>query len=405
LAQAQFAPRRIAKIRSRPCKSHFSAMASIKATTRTVTPAVQVAGKAEGSQAIEQRTRNTLLRKTKFCMFHQQGSCQFGKSCAFAHSLSEMNGAPDFSKTQLCKAFSEGRCEDLYCNFAHGLAELRSTSMCFKKKICIWNEKGKCRDGAQCRFAHGMAELRPPQGFQQEFLARQSSDSDNSMLSSQVGQQEFLARQFSDASTTYTGNVSVGSPASSKSSRRTKPKKVDNLVGLKNLLGTSRSAVNSSNSVCSGSSSDKVSQQSAADPMKIRMQSLSAPQEIQQGNVSHEMLASILAEVQMLNQQNTFNQRLALLEGDYLGLTTAPWQQQVGAMETNGSHSDLRAELVSLSQGIGMLTAQCNDIQERMQTSTCKGPPSYVTGMGQASNMSKPFPGPETMDLLWHMQM
>lgn len=383
-------------------------MASIKATTRTATPAVQVAGKAEGSQPIEQGTRNTLhkqLRKTKFCMFHQRGSCQFGKSCAFAHSLSEMNGAPDFGKTQLCKAFSEGGCEDLYCNFAHGLAELRSTSMCFKKKICIWFEKGKCRHGAQCRFAHGMAELCPPQVGQQEFLARQSSDSDNSTLSSQVGQRDGLARQSSDDSTTYTGNVSVASPASSKSSRCTKSKKADNLVGLKNLLGMSRSAVNSSNSVFSGSSSDKVSQQSAAEPMKIQTQSLSAPQETQQGNGSHEMLASILAEVQMLNQQNTFNQRLALLEGDYLGLTTAPWLQQVGAMETNGSPFDLRAELVSLSQGIGMLTAQCNDIQKRMDTSTCKGPPSYVTGMGQASNMSKPFPGPETMGLLWHMQM
>jgi len=388
-------------------------MASIKATTRTATPSAKVSGKAEFTQAIGQGTRNApalhkQLRKTKFCMFHQQGSCQFGKSCAFAHALSEMNGAPDFSKTQLCKAFSEGRCDDLYCNFAHGQTELRSTSMCFKKSICTFYEKGKCRDGAQCRFAHGVAELRSPQVGQQEFLARQSSDSDNSMLSSQVGQRDGLARQYSeysDGSTTYPGSVSIPSTASSKSGRCTKSKKADKLVGLKNLPGTSRSSVNSSNSVRSGSSSDKVSQQSAADPMKVQTQSRSVLQEIQQGNVSHEMLASILAEVRMMNQQNTFNQHLALLEGDYLGLTTASWQQQVGAMETNGSHSDLRTELVSLSQGIGMLAAQCNDIQERMQTSTSKGPPSYVVGMRQESNMSKPFPSPETMSLLWQMQM
>jgi len=100
------------------------------------------------------------LRKTRFCMYHLQGACQFGTECCFAHSLAEMNQTPDLRKTQLCKAYQEGACDDPSCTFAHGDEELRSTDMFYKKTLCIWNEKGKCRNGATCRFAHGVKELR-----------------------------------------------------------------------------------------------------------------------------------------------------------------------------------------------------------------------------------------------------
>jgi hypothetical protein len=100
------------------------------------------------------------LRKTKFCMYHLQGACRFGTSCAFAHALTDMAGTPDLRKTQLCKNFFEGTCTDPTCNFAHGEQELRSTDLFFRKTLCIWNEKGKCRNGEKCRFAHGMKELR-----------------------------------------------------------------------------------------------------------------------------------------------------------------------------------------------------------------------------------------------------
>lgn len=71
----------------------------------------------------------------------------------------------------MCKAWSEGQCNDPLCKFAHYEDELRSTDMFFKKTLCIWNEKGKCRNGSQCRFAHGLTELRAHVQKNQEEVA------------------------------------------------------------------------------------------------------------------------------------------------------------------------------------------------------------------------------------------
>lgn len=103
------------------------------------------------------------LRKTKICIYHLRGSCQYGADCAFAHSCAEVQAAPDLRKTRLCRAFEAGKCSDAKCSFAHGERELRSTNLVYKTSMCIWNEKGKCRNGDQCRFAHGSTELRPGQ--------------------------------------------------------------------------------------------------------------------------------------------------------------------------------------------------------------------------------------------------
>jgi hypothetical protein len=115
------------------------------------------------AQAAEEKTRRSCLhkqlRKTKFCMYHLQGICQFGDSCAFAHSCVELQGAPDLRKTRLCKGSVNGICYDPECTFAHNEEELRSTDMFYKKSLCMWNEKGRCRNGDQCRFAHGFEEL------------------------------------------------------------------------------------------------------------------------------------------------------------------------------------------------------------------------------------------------------
>lgn len=97
------------------------------------------------------------LRKTRYCMFHLQGVCQFGDACAFAHTTEELQGVPDLKKTRLCR-YKE--CKEKNCLFAHSEAELRSTDVCFKKSLCMWHQKGRCRNGEQCRFAHGASELR-----------------------------------------------------------------------------------------------------------------------------------------------------------------------------------------------------------------------------------------------------
>jgi len=135
------------------------------ATRRTGGGAAASAKQSKNEPASQDRARRTCLHsqlhKTKFCMYHLKGSCQYGSSCAFAHSCAELQATPDLRKTRLCTTYANtGVCNDPSCSFAHGEDELRSTDMFYKKTLCMWNEKGKCRNGDQCRFAHGMAELR-----------------------------------------------------------------------------------------------------------------------------------------------------------------------------------------------------------------------------------------------------
>jgi hypothetical protein len=97
----------------------------------------------------EKQAQRAPLRKTKFCMFHLQGVCQFGDSCGFAHSVEEMQGSPDLSKTHL----ESGPCTDQK-------EELPPSNPYYKHRLCLWHEKGCCRKGEECRFAHGVEELR-----------------------------------------------------------------------------------------------------------------------------------------------------------------------------------------------------------------------------------------------------
>mmetsp|Transcript_2241 Transcript_2241/g.5314 ORF Transcript_2241/g.5314 Transcript_2241/m.5314 type:complete len:205 (+) Transcript_2241:93-707(+) len=120
-------------------------------------------GQAPGYTVDETAKKSSIHRqlyKTRFCLYHLQGVCQFGSECVFAHSCEEIQGAPDLRKTWLCPAFVAGSCKDSNCRFAHDEAELRSTDMFFKKVLCVWHEKGRCRNGDQCRFAHGQGELK-----------------------------------------------------------------------------------------------------------------------------------------------------------------------------------------------------------------------------------------------------
>lgn len=102
----------------------------------------------------------TQLWKTKMCKYIQNDACQYGRRCVFAHTLAELQDAPNLSKTRLCEAFSKTKCTDEDCMFAHGEEELRFTNLFYKKQLCIWHKKGKCRNGERCRFAHGDSELR-----------------------------------------------------------------------------------------------------------------------------------------------------------------------------------------------------------------------------------------------------
>jgi len=98
-------------------------------------------------------------RKTKFCMFHLQGVCQFGAKCAFAHSVDELQkDSEDTSSTT-----------ETISTTARPDEETRSVGvgMFYKKAPCSWYERGRCRKGEQCSFAHGADELRKYGGDRQ----------------------------------------------------------------------------------------------------------------------------------------------------------------------------------------------------------------------------------------------
>jgi hypothetical protein len=214
-------------------------------------------------------------------MYHLQGACQFGTECSFAHSLAEMHQTPDLSKTQLCKDYAMGGCDNPDCMFAHGDNELRSTDMFFKKTLCIWHEKGKCRNGERCRFAHGVKELR----------ARQGNEPEISMPMPQ-------------------GNGLTGNGKVRKNQRD---------LGMQGAPPGSR-----------------------LDPMKISPENFMG--------LDNVNAAAAAASLHLLPQA--------------AGLQLPP---QAGAHTGSKNGNDLNGELATLCQSISILTAQCNNIQKRME--------------------------------------
>mmetsp|Transcript_87142 Transcript_87142/g.159721 ORF Transcript_87142/g.159721 Transcript_87142/m.159721 type:complete len:375 (-) Transcript_87142:155-1279(-) len=369
-------------------------------TGSKTSPSGKPAAKGEASTAVAGRSsRNCLhkqLRKTKFCMFHLQGACQFGKDCAFAHSVTEMNGTPDLRKTQLCKAFAEGKCEDPQCNFAHGETELRSTDMFFKKSLCIWNEKGKCRNGSQCRFAHGLGELRSSVG---QHIADNAQTLD-------IGKETVNAPE---------------TPSSTRSRRSRKGSKQSNSSqqkppGLELPIAVSPSSDSSSNS---GSSLDNVSPQSVhSEPMKVQPSSLS-PQK--SGiDFSDPLFAPMVTEAQILQQQehlqnqwqdtagkldelqqwqDSLMHRLAALEGTDLALEVPFWQQQLNLMEASNNYynTDLQDDFQNLHNSFGM----------EMDSTMSKTRP-YMDSLLSDTSIDKLWDqSPDSMHhhLLWQMNM
>jgi len=144
-------------------------MAADKAAVSTgkkhvYTPSTSVGSPSQSDPSEDQDlTRRSCLhrqlRKTRFCMYHLQGVCQFGDDCAFAHGCDELQKMPNLHKTRLCTSFASGECNDAQCAFAHSEEELRSTDVFYKKNLCMWYERGHCRNGSQCRFAHGIEEV------------------------------------------------------------------------------------------------------------------------------------------------------------------------------------------------------------------------------------------------------
>lgn len=67
--------------------------------------------------------QTSLLNCTKMCRFFEQGACERGKRCTFAHAAVELKPVPDLHCTKLCAKGTD--CLDPGCRFAHRQAEIR----------------------------------------------------------------------------------------------------------------------------------------------------------------------------------------------------------------------------------------------------------------------------------------
>lgn len=132
----------------------------------------------------EKRALQSPTYKTSMCK--NVPNCQFGDSCKFAHSPMEMmraqgrpggmggpmppgnmGGPPggDFFKVSMCKNMEQGECQfGPTCRYAHHPSELRpnpkyKTSMCHSMM-----NQGHCERGDECKYAHDRSELQSEYG-------------------------------------------------------------------------------------------------------------------------------------------------------------------------------------------------------------------------------------------------
>eukprot|EP00931_Biecheleriopsis_adriatica_P070676 TRINITY_DN4445_c0_g2_i1.p1 TRINITY_DN4445_c0_g2~~TRINITY_DN4445_c0_g2_i1.p1 ORF type:complete len:429 (-),score=76.80 TRINITY_DN4445_c0_g2_i1:78-1364(-) len=87
------------------------------------------ASRSQQGEAPDKVVRKELAsrcRKTMICKFFQQGNCERGAACNFAHGEEDLRQAPDLRLTQLCPSLAAtGVCQDKDCRYAHKSAELR----------------------------------------------------------------------------------------------------------------------------------------------------------------------------------------------------------------------------------------------------------------------------------------
>eukprot|EP00397_Hematodinium_sp_SG-2012_P002849 GEMP01002857.1.p1 GENE.GEMP01002857.1~~GEMP01002857.1.p1 ORF type:complete len:199 (+),score=29.11 GEMP01002857.1:49-645(+) len=92
--------------------------------------------------------------RTKMCdEFMEQGSCQRGRKCHFAHKEEQLRIRPTLDKTKMC---SISNCSQFGCNYAHSREELSGTNAFLRTKMCRF--LNNCT-ATECRFAHSQDEL------------------------------------------------------------------------------------------------------------------------------------------------------------------------------------------------------------------------------------------------------
>eukprot|EP00931_Biecheleriopsis_adriatica_P124680 TRINITY_DN9983_c0_g1_i1.p1 TRINITY_DN9983_c0_g1~~TRINITY_DN9983_c0_g1_i1.p1 ORF type:complete len:203 (+),score=22.85 TRINITY_DN9983_c0_g1_i1:57-665(+) len=81
------------------------------------------------------KMRKRFYKKTHMCSFFQANKCRRGAGCTFAHSESELQERPDFTRTRMCPIIEAGKVcykGDL-CTFAHS-PEQRVSAVNMRKR-------------------------------------------------------------------------------------------------------------------------------------------------------------------------------------------------------------------------------------------------------------------------------
>lgn len=353
-----------------------SKKSSSKAATKPAAAAAAAAAASTEKADVKEKPRHTCLHsqlhKTKFCLYHLKGACQFGSDCSFAHSCAELQATPDLRKTRLCTAFFEGGgCNDETCTFAHSEEDLRSTDMFFKKTLCIWNEKGKCRNGEQCRFAHGVHELRLNTKGAEKAVLEEDDGKDNLNTNQD---NEDMGRQVSDTSqvTTASGVTTVSQVT--QASQMTSGSQMTTTSGNGSTSGSLSGNDSSTTGTMSLTSGRRArargkrgagvsagTKQGQPQPQPAAAAASSTPPPINQGPPGLQQTEQPLPMKVLLNRQNIEPPRTdpAPVAG---GLTAA----SLSRLNQGVYDPLLEAELRRLRASVNALAMQCSQINDQI---------------------------------------
>lgn len=359
------------------------------------------------------------LQKTRLCVYHMRGTCQYGTSCSFAHTQSELSTTPDLQRTRLCTSFAKGQCDNPNCSFAHGEAELRSTDMFYKKAMCIWHERGRCRNGESCRFAHGLSELREKSGRSQAVApqgvnAQSAVPCDDPAMQAVVAQAQALAAAFvASQVSAQKGAVESSVPTQHRPAHQPRSPPHQNVSSLEQQHMIQQQIMRARETHAQPQARPIPS--TLGEPMKVTSGSLHVPQPrrteppasaIQFGNNVPKELAA-LGQLAIQLHQAGMSAPPATVSSPTPGTTNSVSSPAVAGalaalaalqdanlacqMASVQQHADsnLQAEVAKLCECISTLSVQCNRLQQQVQSQLSLNPGST----GSVSTTAESLPG------------